>query len=240
MMSILKIQDLQVKYGANAAIKGVSLEVGKGEVRVILGANGAGKTTILNAIMGVLKTAGGSIEFPPGKGIQGLPPHRIIRLGIALCPERRGILAQMSVRENLEMGAYCRSDRAQTKRTLSKVFDMFPLLVERQEQLAGSLSGGEQQMLAISRGLMAEPSLFLMDEPSLGLAPIITAEIFGKIKQISETGLSILLVEQNAKQALKIADWVYVLETGVVKTEGTPATLLQDETIKKVYLGERE
>ncbi len=236
-MSVLTITDLQVKYGDNMAVKGVGLEVGSGEVRVILGANGAGKTTILKTIMGVLKSAGGTVEFPPGRQIQGLPPHKITRLGIALCPERRGILAQMTVRENLEMGAYCCKDKAEARQTLSKVFDMFPRLVERQEQLAGSLSGGEQQMLAISRGLMAGPTLFLMDEPSLGLAPIVTAEIFKKIKQISRTGVSILLVEQNAKQALKIADWVYILETGRVKAEGSPDQLLHDETIKNAYLG---
>lgn len=237
-MVILKIMDLYVNYGASSVIKGISLEAKKGDTRVILGANGAGKTTILKTIIGVLKPTNGVIEFPPGKQIQGLAPHKVVRLGISLCPERRGILAQMSIRENLEMGAFFKSSRLQIESNLIKAFDRFPILSKRQRQLAGSLSGGEQQMLAISRSLMSDPDLLLMDEPSLGLAPLITAEIFKTIKEISSTGVTILLVDQNAKQTLKVASWAYVLEIGIIKAEGIPDTLLQDEIIRKAYLGE--
>jgi branched-chain amino acid transport system ATP-binding protein len=237
-MNVLKITNLQVGYGSGMVIKGICLEAKKGDVRVILGANGAGKTTIMKTVIGVLKPMGGEIEFPPGRQIQGLPAHKVVRLGITLCPERRGILTQMNVLENLEMGAYFKSNKSETKSNLNKMFDRFPILSERRKQFAGSLSGGEQQMLAIARSLMSGPDLLLLDEPSLGLAPLINAEIFKTIREISSTGVTILLVEQNAKQALRIASWVYVLETGVIKVEDTPDKLLQDETIKKAYLGD--
>ncbi len=235
--TLLTVADLHVRYGRNLIITGVSREATRGDVRVILGANGAGKTTILKTIMGLLKPAGGRVEFPPGRPLQGLAPHEVARLGISLCPERRGILAQMSVRENLEMGAFFKNDRSRTRKNLAIAFERFPILARRQHQLAGSLSGGEQQMLAISRSLMGDPELVLMDEPSLGLAPLVTAEIFEAIRQVSRTGVTILLVEQNARQALKIANWAYVLETGVVSAQGPTERLLHDDAIRKAYLG---
>ena len=235
-MSILHVEDLNVYYGAIHAVKGVSFDVEEGEVVTLIGANGAGKSTTLNTVAGLLKPRGGKVEFE-GKSLLGIPPHTIVGTGIALCPEGRRVFLQMSVRDNLEMGAFTRRDTAEIADSLEMVFDRFPRLKEREGQSAGTLSGGEQQMLAMGRALMSKPRLLMLDEPSMGLAPILVQEIFDIIKSLHEMGTTVLLVEQNARMALSVADRAYVLETGSVSMSGDAAALASDERVKQAYLG---
>ena len=234
-MSLLKLQNVSTFYDKIQALKSIDVTVKEGTIVTILGANGAGKTTMMNTIAGLLKPKEGSIHYL-GKDVTGLRPDQLLRKGLALVPEGRGILASMTVLENLEMGAYHRND-AEVNADLEKAMDRFPILRERQSQLGGTLSGGQQQMLAIARVIMSKPKLLLLDEPSMGLAPLIVADIFKIIKEINEAGTTVLLVEQNARQALKVADYGYVLETGKVVASGNAKELLQDDTIKKAYLG---
>ena len=237
MGTMLKINDINVFYGAIHAIKGASLEVNEGEIVTLIGANGAGKSTILRTISGLLKPKGGSIEFE-GRDIAGLPAHEIVKCGISQVPEGRRIFAEMTVLENLELGAFTRKDKDGIKEDMEMVFNRFPRLKERISQLAGTLSGGEQQMLAMGRALMSKPKIILMDEPSMGLSPLYVSEVFDIIREISESGTTVLLVEQNAKKALTIADRAYVLETGNIVLEGPASKLINDESVKKAYLGE--
>lgn len=234
-MSLLKLQNVSTFYDKIQALKSIDVTVEEGTIVTILGANGAGKTTMMNTIAGLLKPKEGSIHYL-GKDVTGQRPDQLLRKGLALVPEGRGILASMTVLENLEMGAYHRND-AEVNADLEKAMDRFPILRERQSQLGGTLSGGQQQMLAIARVIMSKPKLLLLDEPSMGLAPLIVADIFKIIKEINEAGTTVLLVEQNARQALKVADYGYVLETGKVVASGNAKELLQDDTIKKAYLG---
>jgi len=234
---MLKLDSVKVAYGAIEAVKGVSIEVRQGEVVTIIGANGAGKSTLLKSIVGLEPVAAGSIMID-GKDCTKVPGHKRVGLGVALSPEGRGVFADQTVRENLALGAYSRKDGAAvTEAAIDREFVRFPRLKERQDQLAGTLSGGEQQMLAISRALMSEPRLLLLDEPSLGLAPLIIKDIFTAIRQLRESGLTILLVEQMAKQALGVADRAYVLETGCVTLEGSGRELLDNPKVKAAYLG---
>lgn len=233
---MLEIANLNLFYGRIHALKDVSLSVNEGELVALLGANGAGKTSTLRAISCMHPITSGAIKYKQ-QDITKVPAHKLVEMGIAHCPEGRQVFARLSVKENLEMGAFSRRDRDAIKQDLNWVFSMFPILYERQSQAAGTLSGGEQQMLAIGRSLMSRPKLLLFDEPSLGLAPLIVEQIFQVIKQIKEQGRTVLLVEQNAFQALQIADRAYVLETGAVKLQGTAASLLADEEIKRAYLG---
>jgi branched-chain amino acid transport system ATP-binding protein len=235
MMNLLKIKDLDTFYGKIQALKNVQLQVEEGSIVTILGANGAGKTTTMNTLAGLLKPQKGHIEFQ-NENITGLRPDQLVRKGIVLVPEGRQILSTMTVLENLEMGAYHRTDK-EIQQDMIKVMERFPILEERKNQLGGTLSGGQQQMLAIARALMARPKLLLLDEPSMGLAPLIVADIFKIIKEINQTGTTILLVEQNARQALKVANYGYVLETGKVVAEGLSEGLLQDSRIMEAYLG---
>ena len=234
---LLTVDHLYVFYGAVQALRDVSFTVGKGEIVTLIGANGAGKSTILRALSGVVRPSSGSIVHD-GISITGLPSHRIVRLGIAHVPEGRGVFANMSVRENLEMGAYTRSSRKEIKESYERVFRLFPRLAERVDQFAGTLSGGEQQMLAIGRGLVQRPDLLLLDEPSMGLSPRLVVEIFRMIAEINKGGTTILLVEQNASMALAIADRAYVLETGEIALEGKASDLREDPKIRAVYLGD--
>lgn len=234
---ILTIKDLDVHYGAICAIKKIHLEVREGEIVTILGSNGAGKTTTLKTISGLLKPSAGSIHFQ-GQRIDGLPAYELVAKGIAQSPEGRMVFPQLTVMENLEMGAYLRRDKAGIEKDLQHVFHIFPRLKERLKQMAGTLSGGEQQMLAIGRALMAKPKLLLLDEPSLGIAPLLVKSIFEAIKEINREGMTILLVEQNAFAALKVAHRGYVLETGSLTLEGPADELLRNEDIRKAYLGE--
>lgn len=236
-MAMLEIKDLQVYYGMIQAIKGVSFEVNQGEVIALIGANGAGKTTILHTITGLLSPKAGSVYFE-GTDITKIPAHKIVSMGMAHVPEGRRVFAELSVLQNLKMGAYTRNDKEEIAQTLRTVYDRFPRLEERQNQMAGTLSGGEQQMLAMGRALMSHPKIILMDEPSMGLSPIFVNEIFDIIEQVSKSGTTVLLVEQNAKKALSIADRAYVLETGNIVLEGNAKDLLNDDSIKKAYLGE--
>lgn len=236
-MSMLKITDLEVFYGVIQAIKKLSFEVNQGEVVALIGANGAGKTTILHTITGLVAAKSGKIEFE-GKDITRLPGHKIVSLGMAHVPEGRRVFAELTVLENLRMGAYTRKDKKEIEDTLRMVYQKFPRLEERRNQEAGTLSGGEQQMLAMGRALMSHPRIILMDEPSMGLSPIFVEEIFKIIQEISAGGTTVLLVEQNAKKALSIADRAYVLETGKIVLEGEAKKLLDDESVKKAYLGE--
>lgn len=236
-MSMLEIHDLEVYYGLIQAIKGVSFRVEEGEVIALIGANGAGKTTILHAITGLLSPKAGSVMFE-GKDITKVPGHKIVSMGMAHIPEGRRVFANLSVYQNLKMGAYTRKDKQEIEETLKMVYKRFPRLEERKNQMAGTLSGGEQQMLAMGRALMSKPKIILMDEPSMGLSPIYVNEIFDIIQEVSKSGTTVLLVEQNAKKALSIADRAYVLETGNIVTEGKASDLLEDDTIKKAYLGE--
>lgn len=236
-MSMLKVTDLQVYYGMIQALKGVSFEVNQGEVISLIGANGAGKTTILHSVTRLLDAKEGSIEFE-GQDITKMPPHKIVSLGMAHVPEGRRVFAQLSVLENLKMGAYIRKDKSGIEESLNKVYKRFPRLEERKTQMAGTLSGGEQQMLAMGRALMSNPKIILMDEPSMGLSPIFVSEIFDIIKEISASGTTVLLVEQNAKKALSISDRAYVLETGKIVLAGDAAELMNDDSVKKAYLGE--
>lgn len=234
---MMEIKDLEVYYGMIQAIKGVSFHVNQGEVIALIGANGAGKTTILHTISGLLSPKSGSVLFE-GQDITKVPGHRIVSMGMAHVPEGRRVFAQLTVLQNLKMGAYTRKNKEEIRQTLENVFLRFPRLEERQNQLAGTLSGGEQQMLAMGRALMSHPKLILMDEPSMGLSPIFVNEIFDIIQEVSKGGTTVLLVEQNAKKALSIADRAYVLETGRIVLEGNAADLLQNDSIRKAYLGE--
>ena len=235
MSTVLKCENLHVYYGSIHAIKGVSFEVEEGEIVTLIGANGAGKSTTLNTVGGLLKPREGSVEFE-GKSILGVAPHKVVSQGMALCPEGRRVFAQLSVKENLEMGAFTRP-AAEIPETLDKVYEHFPRLKERQNQMAGTLSGGEQQMLAMGRALMSKPRLMMLDEPSMGLAPILVDQIFEIIEALNKAGTTILLVEQNAQMALSIADRAYVLETGRIVNTGTGKELLNDDSVKKAYLG---
>lgn len=234
---MLKIEDLYVSYGMINAIKGVSFEVNEGEVVSLIGANGAGKTTILHTITGLLKPKSGSVMFE-GKELTTTPAHEIVKLGMAHVPEGRRVFADLSVYDNLMLGAYTRKDKNEIAKTLETVYERFPRLEERKKQIAGTLSGGEQQMLAMGRALMSKPRIILMDEPSMGLSPLFVNEVFDIIKKISASGTTVLLVEQNAKKALSISDRAYVLETGKIALTGKASDLINDDKIKKAYLGE--
>ena len=233
---LFEIKDLEVSYGSITAIKGISLEVHKGEIVTILGANGAGKTTTMRTISQLLKAKSGSIKFK-GQELTQLPAHKIVKLGISQSPEGRRVFGILTVEENLMLGAFVKS--RMNKETLEWVYQLFPRLQERRKQLAGTLSGGEQQMLAIGRSLMSDPEMLLLDEPSLGLAPILVKAIFKQIKMIANKGVTVLLVEQNAKAALKLADRGYVLDVGKIALSGTAAELLASEKIQEAYLGKK-
>ena len=234
---MLSVKDLDVYYGAIHAIKGISFEVNQGETIALIGANGAGKTTTLHTVTGLLAPKKGNVIFE-GQDITKIPAHKIVGLGMAHVPEGRRVFAQLSVYQNLKMGAYTRSNKTEIEETLEMVYRRFPRLEERKNQMAGTLSGGEQQMLAMGRALMSKPKIILMDEPSMGLSPIFVNEIFDIIKAVSASGTTVLLVEQNAKKALSIADRAYVLETGNIILEGDAKVLMNDERVKKAYLGE--
>ena len=236
-MAMLEVRDLQVYYGMIHAIKGISFDVNQGEVIALIGANGAGKTTTLHTITGLLAPKSGSVLFE-GKDITKVPAHKIVSIGMAHVPEGRRVFAELSVYENLKMGAYTRKDKKEIEESLANVYKRFPRLEERKNQMAGTLSGGEQQMLAMGRALMSKPKIILMDEPSMGLSPIFVNEIFDIIRAVSESGTTVLLVEQNAKKALSISDRAYVLETGTITMSGKAKDLLEDEAVKKAYLGE--
>jgi branched-chain amino acid transport system ATP-binding protein len=233
---MLKVENIQVYYGAIHALQGISFNLEKGEIVALIGANGAGKSTALNTISGILRPREGSVVFE-GQEIHQIPPQDIVRQSIIQIPEGRKIFSRMTVTENLEMGAYTQTDRATINRDMESVFERFPRLRERRAQLGGTLSGGEQQMLAIGRGLMAHPTLLLLDEPSMGLSPILVEQIFDIIQDINGQGTSILLVEQNAQMALAIADHAYVLETGKIVMQGTGDDLLKDPSVIEAYLG---
>ena len=236
-MAMLEIKDLEVCYGVIRAIKGISFEVNQGEVIALIGANGAGKTNILHTITGLVPAKSGSILFE-GKELTKTPAHKIVSMGMAHVPEGRRIFQQLSVLENLKLGAYTRKDKNEIAQSLKMVYERFPRLEERKNQVAGTLSGGEQQMLAMGRALMSKPRIILMDEPSMGLSPLLVTEIFDIIKVISESGTTVLLVEQNAKKALSIADRAYVLETGNITLSGKASDLMNNESVQKAYLGE--
>ncbi|MFA9465444.1 MAG: ABC transporter ATP-binding protein [Velocimicrobium sp.] len=236
-MAMLKVTDLEVSYGMIQAIRGISFEVEQGEVIALIGANGAGKTTILHTVTGLIKGKAGKIEFE-GQDITKVAGHKIVSLGMAHVPEGRRVFADLTVLENLKLGAYTRTDKQEIEDTLTMVYKRFPRLEERKSQLAGTLSGGEQQMLAMGRALMSHPKIILMDEPSMGLSPIFVSEIFDIIKEISASGTTVLVVEQNAKKALSIADRAYVLETGTIVLDGPAKDLLENDSVKKAYLGE--
>ena len=234
METILKVNDINVYYGAIHAIKGISFEVGEGEIVTLIGANGAGKTTTLQTISGLLHSKTGSVEFL-GENISHVPAHKIVERGLAQVPEGRRIFLQMTVQENLDMGAYTASGNIEE--AMEKVFQQFPRLKERRRQIAGTLSGGEQQMLAMGRALMSAPKLMMLDEPSMGLAPILVEQIFHIIQVLHQQGTTILLVEQNAQMALSVADRAYVMETGKITLSGTGKELAESEEVKKAYLG---
>jgi branched-chain amino acid transport system ATP-binding protein len=233
---MLKVDNIDVYYGAIHAIKGVSIQVGKGEIVTLVGSNGAGKSTTLRTISGLLKPKNGSILFEDNH-IEGMPAHKIVGMGLCQVPEGRRVFANMTVMENLELGAYLRSDKDEIARDLEDVFKKFPRLLERKDQVSGTLSGGEQQMLAMGRALMGRPRLLLLDEPSMGLAPLLVKEIFHIIQEINASGTTVLLVEQNANMALSIADKAYVLETGRIALAGTAKELASSEAVRKAYLG---
>ena len=234
-MSMLKVENLNVYYGSINAIKGISFEVNQGEIVTMIGANGAGKSTTMNTVAGLLKPRSGSIVFED-KDITHMPASKVVSLGLALCPEGRRVFQQMSVRENLEMGGYTRQ-ASEIVPSLEQVFELFPRLKERQRQVAGTLSGGEQQMLAMGRAMMSKPKLLMLDEPSMGLAPLLVEQIFDIILSLNKAGTTILLVEQNAQMALSIADRAYVLETGNIFKEGSADMLMHDDAVRKAYLG---
>ena len=236
-MAMLEVKDLQVYYGVIQALKGISFEVNQGEVIALIGANGAGKTTTLQTLTGIIPSKAGKISFE-GKDITKTPAHKIVEMGMAHVPEGRRVFADMTVYENLLMGAYTRKDKNEIAQSLENVYKRFPRLKERKNQRAGTLSGGEQQMLAMGRALMSKPRIILMDEPSMGLSPIFVNEIFDIIKEVSEGGTTVLLVEQNAKKALSIADRAYVVETGNITLSGKTEDLLNNESVQKAYLGE--
>ena len=236
-MALLEVKDLQVFYGVIQALKGISFEVNKGEIVTLIGANGAGKTTTMQSLMGLIPKKSGTVTYN-GTDITHIPCHRIVHMGMAQVPEGRRVFAELSVYENLKLGAYTRKDKNEIAESLAKVYKSFPRLEERKNQLAGTLSGGEQQMLAMGRALMSKPKIILMDEPSMGLSPILVEEIFHIIRDISAGGTTVLLVEQNAKKALSIADRAYVLETGNIVLSGDAKEMMNNESIKKAYLGE--
>ena len=233
--NLLEINDIHVFYGAIHAIKGVSFEVKEHEIVTLIGANGAGKSTILNTVAGLLKPRSGQVIFD-GRNVNSVPASKMVGLGMALCPEGRRIFQQMTVRENLEMGGYSR-DAAEIEPGIEDAFKRFPRLKEREKQIAGTLSGGEQQMLAMARALMSRPKLMMLDEPSMGLAPILVEQIFDIIRELHQSGTTILLVEQNAQMALSVADRAYVLETGRISMSGDARDLLADDNVRKAYLG---
>ncbi|MGL5434123.1 MAG: ABC transporter ATP-binding protein [Lachnospiraceae bacterium] len=236
-MAILEVKDLEVYYGVIQAIKGISFDVNQGEIIALIGANGAGKTTILQTITGLIPSKSGKI-FYEGNEITKVPGHKLVPMGVAHVPEGRRVFAQLSVLQNLKLGAYTRSNPGEMQETLQMIYKRFPRLEERKKQLAGTLSGGEQQMLAMGRALMSHPKLIVMDEPSMGLSPIYVQEIFDIIQQINADGTTVLLVEQNAKKALSIADRAYVLETGIIALSGDAKILMNDDSVKKAYLSE--
>ena len=235
---MLKINDLRVSYGGITALRGIDLEVPDGKIVTLIGANGAGKSTTLRTVSGLVKAESGSITYQDQELI-GKPINKILELGIALVPEGRRVFADLTVLENLKIGAYLRHDKSEIEKDIKWIYELFPRLEERNWQLAGTLSGGEQQMLAVGRGLMSRPKVMMLDEPSLGLAPLVVQDIFSIIQEINRQGVTILLVEQNANMALKIADWAYVLETGRITRSGTGAELLADDSIKEAYLGKK-
>lgn len=237
MAPLLKVDNIEVYYGMINALKGVSFEVNKGEIVALIGANGAGKTTILHTVTGLLKPKTGKIIYNDND-ITKVPAHKIVTMGMAHVPEGRRIFSQLSVLDNIKLGAYTRKDKNEFESTLKYVYERFPRLEERKNQIAGTLSGGEQQMLAMGRALMSKPDFILMDEPSMGLSPLLVSEIFDIIKAINENGTTVLLVEQNAKKALSIADRAYVLETGSIVLSGDAKELMNDESVKKAYLSE--
>lgn len=237
MAPLLQIDNIEVYYGVIKALKGISFEVNKGEIVALIGANGAGKTTILHTVTGLLKPKTGKISFK-GNDITKVPAHKIVTMGMAHVPEGRRIFSQLSVLDNIKLGAFTRKDKDEIEETLNYVYERFPRLKERKNQIAGTLSGGEQQMLAMGRALMSKPEFVLMDEPSMGLSPLLVSEIFEIIKAINENGTTVLLVEQNAKKALSIADRAYVLETGNIVLSGDAKDLMNDESVKKAYLSE--
>ena len=239
-MALLEVKDLSVYYGVIQALKDVSFEVNKGEIIALIGANGAGKTTILHTVSGLLKAKSGSILFGDGDNkidLTKTPAHKIVSMGMAHVPEGRRIFQQLTVAENLLMGAFTRKDKAEIAQSLASVYEHFPRLKEREKQIAGTLSGGEQQMLAMGRALMSKPTIMLMDEPSMGLSPLYVSEIFSIIREINKQGTTVLLVEQNAKMALEIANRAYVLETGAVRMSGDAHALADNEDVRKAYLG---
>ena len=235
-MAMLEIKDLEVYYGVIQAIKGVSFEVNQGEVIALIGANGAGKTTILQTITGLLSPKKGSVLFE-GQDLTKIPAHKIVSLGMAHVPEGRRVFADLSVYENLKMGAFTRKDKNEISESLEKVYARFPRLEERKNQRAGTLSGGEQQMVAMGRAIMSSPKMVLLDEPSMGLSPLLVKEVFDIVSALHDTGITVLLVEQNAKMALSISDRAYVLETGHISMEGPAKDLLEDDRVRKAYLG---
>ena len=235
-MALLEVKDINVYYGVIQALKGISFEVSEGEIVALIGANGAGKSTTMQSIMGLIHPKSGEIYYN-GERIDKLPTHTIVKMGLTEVPEGRHIFQELTVLENIMLGAYTVNDREQKKKGLQKVFSLFPRLEERKNQIAGTLSGGEQQMLAISRALMSKPKLLLLDEPSMGLSPLLVDEVFDIIKEIHNQGTTILLVEQNAEKALRIADKAYVLETGNIALSGTGKELRDNDLVKKAYLG---
>ncbi|GAB5100834.1 ABC transporter ATP-binding protein [Caballeronia sp. LP006] len=235
--AMLKVKGLQVNYGGIQAVKGVDLEVGQGELVTLIGANGAGKTTTMKAITGLKPYLGGDIEYM-GQSIRGVPTHELLKRGLAMVPEGRGIFARMSILENMQMGAYLRNDADQIQKDTDRMFGFFPRLKERASQYAGTLSGGEQQMLAMARALLSRPKLLLLDEPSMGLSPIMVEKIFEVVREISSEGLTVLLVEQNARLALQAANRGYVMDSGVVTMSGDAKIMLDDPKVRAAYLGE--
>ena len=236
-MALLEIKDLKVSYGLINAVKGVSFEVNDGEIVALIGANGAGKTTIMHAINGLIPVDSGSIQLG-GVELTKIAPHKIVSLGLTQVPEGRRVFQELTVKDNLFLGAYSRKNKAEIEKSLESVYEKFPRLKERENQVAGTLSGGEQQMLAVGRALMAEPKILLLDEPSMGLSPLFVGIIFDTIKEINKAGTTIFVVEQNAKKALSIADRAYVLETGKIAMSGTGEELINDQRVKSAYLGE--
>ena len=234
---LLEVKDLEVYYGVINALKGISFHVDRGEIVSLIGANGAGKTTTLHTITGLIRPRGGSVVYK-GTDLTRVPAHKIVSMGMVHVPEGRRIFQGLTVQENLMMGAYSQKDKAKIAKNMELVFEQFPRLKERSRQLAGTLSGGEQQMLAMGRALLADPELIVLDEPSMGLSPLLVSEVFEIVKSFREAGKTVLLVEQNAKKAMSISDRVYVLETGAITTSGAASELINDESIKKAYLGE--
>lgn len=237
-MALLEVRDLEVFYGVIRAIKGISFDVNEGEIIALIGANGAGKTTTLHTITGLIPSKAGTITYD-GKDITKMPGHKLVPMGIAHVPEGRRVFSQLTVYQNLKLGAFTRNDKKEFDETLKMIYKRFPRLEERKNQAAGTLSGGEQQMLAVGRALMSKPKLLMLDEPSLGLAPIVVREIFDIIRTVNQQGITVLLNEQNANMALKVADYAYVLETGTLTLSGTGAELLTNEQVKAAYLGKK-